>query len=125
MGLIEYHSEIAKSIDTLTYCIAVFVACQVVVTFAHFICRYYVVLDERDKQIIRLNERITNNEYVVQTLFDFINQLNGPSPTEDEQEYSNEPTQTYGGVDIEIGEGEQDMTQAEYEETSAEEKKEN
>jgi len=70
-------STIAQSIDNLTIALFCAIMLQLLITFVNLLFRYYLAPEIHNAEVTRLKERLTNNEYVVETLFDYINNLHG------------------------------------------------
>lgn len=70
-------STIAQSIDNLTIALFCAIMLQLLITFVNLLFRYYLAPELHNIEVTRLKERLTNNEYVVETLFDYINNLHG------------------------------------------------
>ena len=70
-------STIAQSIDNLTIALFCAIMLQLLITFVNLLFRYYLAPEIHNAEVTSLKERLTNTEYVVETLFDYINNLHG------------------------------------------------
>jgi hypothetical protein len=68
-------STIAQSIDNLTIALFCAVILQLLITFVNLLFRYYLAPEIHNTELTCLKERLATNEFVVQTLFDYINNL--------------------------------------------------